>query len=203
MNVAFSIWWIWVWLCHRCRLGPLDQHYRFTFGAWGTPQQRALATLQSRLVKMVRISLVVPSIASHFYDLERVEVLKGPQGTLYGRNATGGAVNLITKRPDLEEISGYVSTDIGDYDKIQIEGAVNVPLSETFAARISAISVDRDGYMSDETSDDEHYSARLQTLWEPNERVSWRFQGQYSEYDGRGPGFTYVSDHFEASLPAA
>ena len=49
----------------------------------------------------------------------------------------GGAVNLITKRPDLEEISGYVSTDIGDYDKIQIEGAVNVPLSETFAARIS------------------------------------------------------------------
>ena len=147
----------------------------------------------------------VPSIASHFYDLERVEVLKGPQGTLYGRNATGGAVNLITKRPDLEEISGYVSTDIGDYDKIQIEGAVNVPLSETFAARISAISVDRDGYMSDETSDDEHYSARLQTLWEPNERVSWRFQGQYSEYDGRGPGFTYAGarDAWTSLYPSA
>ncbi len=147
----------------------------------------------------------VPSIASHFFDLERVEVLKGPQGTLYGRNATGGAVNLITRRPDLEKVSGYVSTDIGDYDKIQVEGAVNIPLSETFAARVSAISVDRDGYMSDGTSDDEHYAARLQLLWEPDERLSWRFQGQLSEYDGRGQGFTYAGaqDAWTSLYPSA
>ena len=147
----------------------------------------------------------VPSIASHFFDLERVEVLKGPQGTLYGRNATGGAVNLITRRPDLEEVSGYVSADIGDYNKIQLEGAVNIPFSETFAARISAISVDRDGYMSDGTSDDEHYAARLQTLWEPNDRLSWRVQGQFAKYDGRGQGFSYAGapDAWTSLYPSA
>ncbi|MEM7017326.1 MAG: TonB-dependent receptor, partial [Pseudomonadota bacterium] len=146
-----------------------------------------------------------PSIASHFYDLQRVEILKGPQGTLYGRNATGGAVNLITNGPDFDGLSGYAAADVGDYNKIQVEGAVNIPLSETFATRISAINVDRDGYMSDGTSDDKHWSTRFQTLWEPSEKISWKFQGQYAKYDGRGQGFTWAGspNAWEALFPGA
>lgn len=146
-----------------------------------------------------------PSIASHFYDIQRVEVLKGPQGTLYGRNATGGAVNIITNAPEIgDEVTGYVSADAGDYSKFKVEGAVNIPLSENAAARLSLVSVDRDGYMSDDNSDDEHWSARLQTVWE-SDNMSWKIQAQYAEYDGRGPGFTWAGspDAWEGLYPGA
>ncbi|MEM1190429.1 MAG: TonB-dependent receptor [Pseudomonadota bacterium] len=146
-----------------------------------------------------------PAIAANFYDLERVEVLKGPQGTLYGRNATGGAINLLTNRPDLEATSGYVAGDLGNFDRVQLEGAVNVPLSDNFAVRASGYAIDRDGYMSDGTTDDDHWSGRLQTLWEPTDRISWTVQGQYSQYDGRGPGFTWAGsgDAWESLFPRA
>jgi len=88
-----------------------------------------------------------------FFDLERVEILKGPQGTLYGRNATGGAVNLITRKPELGEFNGSVSLDVGNFDLIKTSAAVNIPLSDTVAARISAQTVDHDGYMSDGYND--------------------------------------------------
>ena len=60
-----------------------------------------------------------------FYDLERIEVLKGPQGTLYGRNATGGAINLIPRRPELSLIGGEMFAEYGDYDSLRVEGALN------------------------------------------------------------------------------
>jgi iron complex outermembrane recepter protein len=64
------------------------------------------------------------------YDLERVEVLKGPQGTLYGKNTTGGAVNLITRTAKLGETSGSASAGYGNYNRIDLNGAVNVPLGQ-------------------------------------------------------------------------
>ncbi|MEM6512877.1 MAG: TonB-dependent receptor [Pseudomonadota bacterium] len=144
------------------------------------------------------------SVHGAFFDLERIEVLKGPQGTLYGRNATGGAVNLITVAPEIGATGGYLQADVGNFSKVHIEGAINIPMGDSLATRLSAISMNRDGYMSDDTMDDQHYAVRLQTLWEPSDKVSWRFQGQYADYGGRGlGGFTYAgaSDAWESIYP--
>jgi iron complex outermembrane receptor protein len=80
------------------------------------------------------------------FDLERVEVLRGPQGTLYGRNATGGAVNLITAKPT-ETLDGYIRLTVGGDDLNLIgEAAVGGPLSENIRGRVAVRAVKRDGY---------------------------------------------------------
>jgi len=74
------------------------------------------------------------STGGMFYDLERLEVLKGPQGTLYGRNATGGAINVITRKPT-DDFSGDAEIDIGNYGLKKVNAALNAPLSDTVAVR--------------------------------------------------------------------
>lgn len=84
--------------------------------------------------------------ASAFYDLQSIQVLKGPQGTLFGRNATGGAVLFTSVKPQ-KEFGGYVDAKLGNYDLRQIEGAINIPLvKDTVLARVSAFYQKRDGY---------------------------------------------------------
>src|SRR5688572_17337178 len=90
-------------------------------------------------------------VNSSFYDLARLEVLRGPQGTLYGRNASGGALNLITNRPSLAGVAGNVSVDVGNFNLAQVQGALNVPLGDTVAIRGAVNVVDRSGYLSDDT----------------------------------------------------
>ena len=80
-------------------------------------------------------------------DLARVEVLKGPQGTLYGRNSVGGAINLISQAPTGEELSGSLSAEYGNFDHKKLQGAVNLPLSETVGLRLSGLYLDRDGWV--------------------------------------------------------
>lgn len=79
------------------------------------------------------------------YDLQNVQVLKGPQGTLFGRNSTGGAILMTPKRPG-EELAGYVEIKMGDYDLRSLEGAVDVPLTDELAIRVAGRKVERDGY---------------------------------------------------------
>src|SRR3546814_18458860 len=74
--------------------------------------------------------------------LERIEVLRGPQGTLYGRNATGGVVNVITAKPKFE-FGGYAKIGVGNYDTIRAEGAVNLPISDGVSLRLAAQSIDQ------------------------------------------------------------
>ena len=83
---------------------------------------------------------------TEYYDIEQLEVLRGPQGTLFGRNATGGAVNLKTKRPDMDELYGDVELQYGDYDHAKVKGAVNIPIADGIAGRIAGIWTNRDGY---------------------------------------------------------
>jgi len=79
-----------------------------------------------------------------FYDLERVEVLRGPQAGLYGRNAVGGALNVISKRPELNEFSGYGELRVGNLQRQEFRGAVNMPVGEDAALRIAGLLVNQD-----------------------------------------------------------
>jgi len=112
-----------------------------------------------------------------FLDMERIEVLRGPQGTLYGKNSVGGAINLITARPVFGQSLGKVSVDMGDYDLLKTKLMLNIPLGDSMAMRIATASVERDGnikniyskaptpYINDRDSN----SFRLSLAWQLND----------------------------------
>ncbi|MDB9941915.1 TonB-dependent receptor [Pseudomonadales bacterium] len=87
-----------------------------------------------------------------FYDLERVEVLRGPQGTLFGRNATGGAVNMVTKMSEYDAVKGFIDGEYGDYSNQRLKGALNIPISDNFAVRVAGMALSRDGYIERPTA---------------------------------------------------
>jgi iron complex outermembrane recepter protein len=81
-----------------------------------------------------------------FFDVERVEVLRGPQGTLYGRNSTGGAINVITRKPELGAFSGAANVTFGDYGRVTARAMVNLPMGDNVALRVAGVVNQRDGY---------------------------------------------------------
>jgi iron complex outermembrane receptor protein len=135
-----------------------------------------------------------------FYDLERVEVNKGPQGTLYGRNALGGTLNIITARARLGERSGYVQGELTDRSGGGFEGAFNIPLGEIAALRFSAYYKKRDyGFTNASTGDlakglnpaglEENKAARLSATIEPTEKLRLQLVADYGTEGGTGyPG---------------
>jgi iron complex outermembrane receptor protein len=131
------------------------------------------------------------SAGGMFYDISRLEVLKGPQGTLYGRNATGGAINVITNKP-ADELSGEFTADFGNYDAKNFDGYINVPLSSIVKARLSVQSTEHHGYMSDGTDDDYGRAARLQVLVTPNDQLSINTSGDFYHQGGKGVGATLL-----------
>lgn len=80
-------------------------------------------------------------------DLSHVEVLRGPQGTLLGRNAISGAVNLVSKKPSLTEMSSYIDVTVGSFDRRDVRAGISMPLTQSFAASVSMVSKSREGYM--------------------------------------------------------
>ncbi len=130
-----------------------------------------------------------------FFDLDRVEVLKGPQGTLYGRNATGGAINIIPARPRLGETSGHASLGYGNYNAIEAEGAINLPLGDVAALRAAAAYRKHDGYLSDGTNDQDELSARLSLRLEPSDGVDLTVVSDYFSAGGLGTGATIISNN--------
>jgi iron complex outermembrane receptor protein len=123
-----------------------------------------------------------------FFDLERVEVVKGPQGTLYGRNATGGAINVLPRRPELGAFGGHIDLEYGNYDNKRGLAALNIPLGDSVALRIAGQIVDRDGYLSDGTQDERGEAARVSLLVKPSERWSMLLVGDYFHQRGKGQG---------------
>ncbi|HWW63429.1 MAG TPA: TonB-dependent receptor [Sphingomonadaceae bacterium] len=120
-----------------------------------------------------------------FFDLERVEVLKGPQGTLYGRNASGGAINLITKRPT-HQMTGDFSVDIGNYDLRRVTGAIGGGVSDTLAVRAAVQYNKHDGYLTDGYNDQDSIASRVSALWEPSDTVTLLLTGEYANVDSQG-----------------
>lgn len=137
------------------------------------------------------------STAGLLFDINRIEVVKGPQGTLYGRNATGGSVNVITNKPTWE-YSGGASVEFGNYNALLTGGYLNLPLNDTLAARLSFQTARHDGYVkavdgalgtaANDRQDQEDTAARLHILYKPNDRFSLLVSGDYSHQGGAGGG---------------
>jgi outer membrane receptor protein involved in Fe transport len=124
---------------------------------------------------------------SELGDIERVEVLRGPQGTLFGRNSTAGLINIVTKGPDTDGFSGGVSATYGNYDYLRIDGNVNAPLGDTAAVRIDGVWQQRDGFIKNATpgeadvNDRDRFLVRSQLKFEPSADLTVRLIADYSE----------------------
>lgn len=122
-------------------------------------------------------------------DIERIEVLRGPQGTLYGRNSTGGAVNFITKAPSLEAFAFRQSLSMGSRDLIESKTSVNLPVTDSFAMKAAFLRSVQDGFVSNKGTGASHFGNRDRTayiidaLWRPTDDVDIRYVFDKSQID--------------------
>ncbi len=139
------------------------------------------------------------SLRTDFIDLERIEVLRGPQGTLFGQNSTGGTVNVISTLPSFDETAGKVDLTLGDYDLTKARGAVNIPLSNNIATRFSWVSTDHDGFSENlengqDLDDASHTSLRSDWLFDLSDTSSLRLFAQYFEAENNGAAMKGLDD---------
>lgn len=139
---------------------------------------------------------------AYFFDTERIEVLRGPQGTLYGRNSTSGVINVISKKPDTEGYAGDAELTLGDYDLVQIKGAINIPLGENFAARFAVVNTERDGYRDNGPDlipgdDADEFGFRGHLLWNIGDNTSLLFTGE--RYERGGVGIVKAATDFDGN----
>jgi outer membrane receptor protein involved in Fe transport len=123
---------------------------------------------------------------SEFFDVERVEVLRGPQGTLYGRNTTGGVVNIIPAKASTEGFEASVDLQAGNYDTRKVNGMANFALGERLAVRVSGMTLDRDGYVDntftgEEIDDRDLWSGRVAVNLLPTDSTEVNFYWQHFE----------------------
>ena len=131
------------------------------------------------------------ALQTDFLDLERIEVLRGPQGTLFGQNSTGGAINVVTTAPSMDSSFGKADLTLGDYGLIKARAAYNLPLSDTLAVRASIISNKRDGFtdnltLGQDLDDANSMSARVRVLYEPSDNFRANFTAQFFDEDRNG-----------------
>lgn len=128
---------------------------------------------------------------TQYLDVERVETLRGPQGTLYGRNTTGGVINVITAKADPSEFSASLDGTVGNYGATQARFHVNSPLSDTLALRIAGMSLERDGFTENEftgndVDDRSLWSGRLSLTWDAGDDTQVNFMySKFEEDDSR------------------
>jgi iron complex outermembrane recepter protein len=127
-----------------------------------------------------------------FFDLQNIQVLKGPQGTLFGRNTTGGAILLVPQRPT-DQLEGYVEGSVGNYSLRRVQAVLNVPLADTFKVRLGVDRQTRDGYMRNQSpvgprdfADSDYVSARLSILAELTPDLENYTVARYSKSDTNG-----------------
>ncbi|CAN5450513.1 TonB-dependent receptor [soil metagenome] len=170
-------------------------------GAYTTFTLRSVSSLSgnafadpSIAVNLNGVYLATPTtFRGMFFDLDRVELLKGPQGTLYGRNATGGAINILPARPTFT-LGGNASADVGNYNHFDFSAAANLPLSDTIAFRVAGQHARHSGYMSLGTSDEDVNALRGSLLFQPNANVSILVSADWAHEGGMGVGSTLRKD---------
>lgn len=152
------------------------------------------------------------------YDVERIEILRGPQGTLYGRNTVGGAIKYVTRRLD-DELRGSLKGTYGSYDQIDLVGTVSMPLGETLRIGGTVASFQRDGYGENKTTGDDQYNKdifayRLSAEWLPTDDLLVRFAyddaqddsnpvAGFRPYPGAVSGDPVLSDVYDSTAGIA
>jgi iron complex outermembrane receptor protein len=132
---------------------------------------------------------------ANLYDIERIEVLRGPQGTLNGRNSVGGALNIVTSKP-VDHFAAETSLEYGNYASLNLQGMVNVPLTDQVQVRAAFLSASHDGYRNNapqkagDGQDDK--SARVQVAFEPISNLKGLLTAQYTSQDGTGDVLQYI-----------
>lgn len=122
------------------------------------------------------------------FDVERVEVLRGPQGTTFGRNSTGGAISVITRKPG-EEVDGYVSVGIGSFNRQLVRGSVDLPVSEKVLTKFSGFWLEDDGWLKNQTNGEDlngirNYGVRGAVRLLPSDAVTWDLSAEYMVAEG-------------------
>ncbi|PKQ44540.1 TonB-dependent receptor [Confluentibacter flavum] len=133
------------------------------------------------------------ALNSSLFDVERIEVLKGPQGTLYGRNSTAGAINILAVKPRLNITEGNVSAQYGNYNSLKLNAAVNVPLGDKAAIRVAAMSDSHDGYreskadpsvgVNGDIDNGKVWGARLGLMLKPTDKFNIYIAGELNKTD--------------------
>ncbi len=141
------------------------------------------------------------ALQQDFLDLQRVEVLRGPQGTVFGQSATGGIVNAITARPSTDATHGSAQVEYGNYNLIRATAMINLPVTDTFAVRASAQHYSHDGFAQQVglgrkygLDDADNTSAKISALWTPSDRFSAQLTAQYFHANEHGAAQKNVDD---------
>lgn len=151
------------------------------------------------------------ALQTDFIDIDRIEILRGPQGTLFGQNSTGGAINVINKRPDFAEFAGKVDISLGTDNLRKARGTVNVPLSDNLAMRTSFSMTKQDGYtqnvyngpsvtdptqtfVGEDMDNIDNLSFRTDWLWNASDTLSIRLLAQLFTGDSNGAGIKGIDD---------
>jgi iron complex outermembrane receptor protein len=132
------------------------------------------------------------------FDLDRVEVLKGPQGTLYGRNTSGGAINFVSRQPT-DYLTGDLHVEYSEYNTLNIEGAVGGPIAHNLDGRIAFVVNESDGYVhNDLTGNSENglnnYAIRTQLLWKPTDNFKLLFNVHGGQVNNRPTEYRHIGD---------
>ena len=150
--------------------------------------------IAEQIVGIFQDGIYVPTTTAGmgaFVDIERIEVLRGPQGTLYGRNTFAGSINVITNRPNMDEVEGNIKITTGSYNRSAYEGVLNIPLADNLATRIVVASDRHDGFIenhviagpSDDLREKNSFYARSITRYEPSDTFNATFRLDYSKKD--------------------
>lgn len=128
---------------------------------------------------------------ANMFDIERIEILKGPQGTLYGKNTTAGAINVIAKKPDMDGTHGYIRATLANESSTQIAAAVNFALGDTAATRIAFQKTDADGFgeslfNGNQLADQDELFVRANFIWDLSDKVNVLIQADYLDIDEGG-----------------
>ena len=139
------------------------------------------------------------SLQTDFIDVQRIEILRGPQGTLFGQNSTGGAINVISNKPTSEDAFSMLDVTIGDYGLTKLRTTSNLPISNTVSTKFSFTSTDRDGFSKNiftgqDLDDDSNISVRSDWIIELSDTSSLRIFGQYFDVDRNGAAIRGIDD---------
>ncbi|REL32316.1 TonB-dependent receptor [Thalassotalea euphylliae] len=139
------------------------------------------------------------ALQTDFIDVELIEVLRGPQGTLFGQNSTGGAINVISKRPELGETNGKFDYTFGEHSLSQLRGSVNLPIGDSAALRTSVSKYDRDGFSKNvlngqDLDDADNLTIKTDFFWQATDNTNLRLIGQFFEADSNGAAIKGIDD---------